>query len=210
MGTLCEHLARRFNRESGTRGTFWEHRFGCRSLEDEGAILLCGIYVDLNPIRAGEASVPEEACYTSAYHRIQGRCRKPSPMPSDDVASPDDWLCPLTIREVDPDQLGAVPARLPWRASDKGLLAISLEKYLQLLDWTGRQIGAKRGASIPASLAPILERMGILAEDWVENVREFDRRFGNFIGRLTRMREAADRTGRRWIRGTSRCATAFV
>jgi hypothetical protein len=35
--------------------------------------MICGIYVDLNPIRAGEALVPEEARHTSAYDRIEGR-----------------------------------------------------------------------------------------------------------------------------------------
>ena len=210
MGTLCEHLARRFNRESGTRGTFWEHRFGCRSLEDEGAILLCGIYVDLNPIRAGEASVPEEARYTSAYHRIQGRLLSESQPAPEGTAGADDWLCPLTIQEDDPSQLGAVRARLPWRASDKGLLAISLEKYLELLDWTGRQIGSPSQGSIPASLAPILERLGIRAEHWTESVRRFDRRFGHIVGSLARLREAASRAGRHWFRGATACAALFA
>ena len=36
-------------------------------------ILLCGIYVDLNPIRAGEADSPETARYTSVYQRIQAQ-----------------------------------------------------------------------------------------------------------------------------------------
>ncbi len=191
MGTLCEHLARRFNRESGTSGTFWEHRFGCRSLEDEAAILLCGIYVDLNPIRAGEATVPEEARYTSAYNRIQGMPQRASRPVAEGTAGPDDWLCPLTIQEDDPRQLGAVRAQLPWRASDKGLLPIRLETYLELLDWTGRQIGSKRQGSIPSSLAPILERLGIQAEHWLEAVRGFDRRFGQVVGSLARLREAA-------------------
>ncbi len=123
MGTLCEHLARRFNRESGTSGTFWEHRFGCRSLEDEAAILLCGIYVDLNPIRAGEATVPEEARHTSAYNRIQGMPQRASRPVAEGTAGPDDWLCPLTIPEDDPRQLGAVRAQLPWRASRQRTLA---------------------------------------------------------------------------------------
>ena len=109
-----------FNRESGTSGTFWEHRFGRRSLEDEGAILLCGIYVDLNPIRAGEASVPEEARYTSAYDRIQGRSRSTTGPAPVGTAGPDDWLCPLTIQQDDPHQLGAVRRDFPRAPRTKG------------------------------------------------------------------------------------------
>jgi hypothetical protein len=40
-------------------------------------------------------------------------------------------------------------------------LSISREKYLELLDRTGRQIRADKGGAIPASAAPILERLGI-------------------------------------------------
>ena len=212
MATLCEHLARRFNHESGKKGTFWEHRFGCRRLEKEGAILLCGIYVDLNPIRAGEALAPEEARYTSAYHRIQGRQSADGSRPSSpNLPGPDDWLCPLTIDEGDPSQLGAVPAQRPWRASDKGLIAISLEKYLELLDWTGRQLRSKtRQGSIPTSLAPILERLGIRAEHWLESVDGFDRRFGHIVGPLAELREAARRAGQHWFRGVRACAATFT
>ena len=57
MQALCEHVGRRANRESGDSGHFWEDRFKARDLEDESAVLVCGIYIDLNQIRAGEASI---------------------------------------------------------------------------------------------------------------------------------------------------------
>ncbi|MCA9265739.1 MAG: hypothetical protein KDA60_17880, partial [Planctomycetales bacterium] len=71
MASINEHIARRCNREDGVTGHFWEGRFECRNLVDEAAILVCGIYVDLNQIRAGEATTPENSQYTSAYCRIQ-------------------------------------------------------------------------------------------------------------------------------------------
>jgi hypothetical protein len=99
----------------------------------------------------------------------------------------------------------------PWRASDKGLLTISLEKYLELLDWTGRQLGSQQGrGSIPASLAPILERLGFRPEHWLESVGRFDRSFGYVVGSLQRLREAAGRVGRRWFRGVTASAATFV
>ena len=58
MATLCEYVARRSNREDDCRGCFWEDRYHCRELVDDAAILVCGIYVDLNQIRAGEALTP--------------------------------------------------------------------------------------------------------------------------------------------------------
>jgi hypothetical protein len=158
--------------------------------------------VDLNPIRAGEATVPEAARYTSAYHRIQALQQQATG--SESAAGPDDWLCPLTIREDDPRQLGAVPARRRWRASDKGLLPIKAKQYLELLDWTGRQLhAAGQQGSIPASLVPILARLGIRQEAWLDSVRQFEGRFGHVVGALARLREAACRAGRRWFRGAT-------
>ena len=60
MQALCEHIAVRANREDGSSGHFWEERFGARNLASESAVLVCGMYVDLNQIRAGEALTPED------------------------------------------------------------------------------------------------------------------------------------------------------
>ncbi|MFO7907490.1 MAG: hypothetical protein R6U98_32885 [Pirellulaceae bacterium] len=49
---------------------------GCRECADPSAILLCGIYVDLNPIKAGEADSPETAPYTSVFQRIQAQLQR--------------------------------------------------------------------------------------------------------------------------------------
>lgn len=207
MGALAEHLSRRFNRESGTSGTFWEHRYECRRLEDVGSVLVCGMYVDINPIRSGEARAPEEARYTSAYHRIQALLR--SPGESVGEPAPDAWLCPLSLSDDD-DQLGAVPSQGPWRASDKGLLPITLAQYLELLDWTGRQIRDPGQGSIPESMPPILERLGIRSENWLVAVTEFGRRFGHVAGARERMTAAARAVGRQWFRGAGSSDEFFL
>ncbi len=114
-GALCEKIARRSNQEDGCRGRFRESRYGCRALADEAAILICGVYVDLNPMRAGEVSAPEEAIYTSAYDRIEGRklrvweagedrCAGASAVEvpgsgGDRVMPPDGWFCELRLEE---------------------------------------------------------------------------------------------------------------
>ena len=73
MGILLENIARRANAEEESTGRFWETRFKCRECTDESAVLLCGIYVDLNPIRAGEADSPETASHTSIFQRLQAQ-----------------------------------------------------------------------------------------------------------------------------------------
>ena len=86
---------------------------------------------------------------------------------------------------------------------------MTLDEYLSLLDWTGRQIrGDKRGA-IPEDLAPILERLQIAPEHWLETVCHFGRLFRTAAGGLSAMRREAHRTGRRWLYGMRHSAVAF-
>ncbi len=71
MRMATEPLARRANQEDEVTGRFWEGRFKSVKLCDEAAILACGVYVDLNVIRAGLAKTPEESDFTSAQRRIE-------------------------------------------------------------------------------------------------------------------------------------------
>jgi len=91
---------------------------------------VCGIYVDLNQIHAGEALTPEDSRYTSAYDRIQGRnalAARDQKDPGQGIVQRDRWLCDLTLDEgSDVDVSQDVCSKTPWRASDKGLLPVSL------------------------------------------------------------------------------------
>ncbi len=57
------------------------------------------------------------------------------------------------------DQLGDVPCTSGFRASDKGLLPMSLDDYLDLLGWTARALRAEQGGAIPGGWPAILERL---------------------------------------------------
>ena len=91
MGFLCENVARRANAEEDRVGHFWQARFRCRECTDKNAVLLCGIYVDLNLIRAGEADSLESSPYTSIFQRLQARNQ-----PKDALNRADGWLGELT------------------------------------------------------------------------------------------------------------------
>jgi hypothetical protein len=48
-----EPIAKLANQESGTRGHYYETRFGSRELVDMPATLCANVYVDLNQLKAG-------------------------------------------------------------------------------------------------------------------------------------------------------------
>jgi hypothetical protein len=71
MRCLCEPLARIANREDKVSGRFWEGRFKSIKVLDQEAAVETGIYVDLNPIKAGISDSIENSAHTSIAERIR-------------------------------------------------------------------------------------------------------------------------------------------
>ena len=195
MRLLSQKIAQRANQDDKEIGKFWQARYRAVRLLDETAILACAAYVDLNPIRAAMAETIETSDYTSAQQRAlelrdslqkdmtDNNASTPSPCVDELTAKPIvKSLCPLTIDELR-DEIGACCHTAGYRASDKGFLPMSVADYLELLDWTARQIRADKRGATPATASRIFERLGIDAEVWCELTRDFGRLFATVAGR---------------------------
>jgi hypothetical protein len=153
MKCLCERIAKKCNEEDGVTGHFFEGRFSSNRILDEVGIMICGVYIDLNKVRAGISQTPEDSEFTSAFDRIRGRLARRGKADPGVASSFDGWLTPIHLAGDGQDY----PAGQ--RASDEGVLSYSLDEYLQVLDWTGRQLRSDKRGAIPADLPPILDRL---------------------------------------------------
>ncbi len=166
--------------------------------------------MDLNPIRAALAETLETSDYTSAQRRVQTLQEQPKTLAgqaktlvvedsSQSVApSRDCMLSPLSIDERN-DLIGPHASVTGNRCSDKDFLAMSVAEYLELLDWTVRQmVDGKRGAT-PEDTPKIFERLSIDPVTWTILVRDFGRMFCQVAGTPQVIDEARSRkTGRRF------------
>jgi hypothetical protein len=163
------------------------------------------MYVDLNLIRAALAQTPETSDHTSAQRRVQGRQAAMAQAASPAVAErdakssaslPDAWLAPIPLDEASAPA-GPQPSVSPARCSDKGCLPLSLDEYLSLLDWTGRQLANGKRGVVPAHLEPILVRLGIPTGTWLDLAQNFGRLFERIAGGCPAVSRARQRrTGR--------------
>lgn len=48
---------------------------------------------------------------------------------------------------------------------------MDLATYVQLLEWTGRQLRSDKRGAIPANLAPIFERLGLERDRWLSEMQ---------------------------------------
>ena len=70
---------------------------------------------------------------------------------------------------------------------------MSLDDYLQLLDWTGRQLAQGKKGRIPDAIGPILERLQLDRKGWCDLVVHFGRRFFVVAGAPTTIDETTSR-----------------
>lgn len=179
---LCEFIARRANREDDCKGRFWEGRFRSQKVRGFNGLLACSTYIDLNPVRAKVATTPEDSDYTSIQDRIRAY-RNPG----------------------QPTNL-SLPKLIPIDEATESL--VSLEDYLKLVDETGRAL-IRGKSSIPQQLAPILDRIKINPNKWLDTTTYQRHRFRRMVAPVECLMETAKKAGKKWLHGIRAAEVAF-
>lgn len=156
MKELNEPIARKANKEDHCTGHFWEGRFKSQALLDEAALAACMAYVDLNPVRAKMSQTPEASEYTSIKKRADAAHHYRQPR----------QLYPFV---GDPNK--NLPDGLPF-----------MTNYLELVDLTGRVLRDDKRGAVDLSLQPILRRLGLNTQDWIDRITAFEGRVRSVIG----------------------------
>jgi hypothetical protein len=173
MRCLAEPLARQANAEDACKGRFWEGRFKCQRLLDDRALIAAMAYVDLNPVRAGMTDRLETSMHTSAFERLKQVTAGQSAM-----GQPTNTVSGL-----------ALVACLP------------LGDYLQLVDWTGRQLAPGKRGVIRGSGPACLRALGADTQRWATEVRGVGSRYWRAVGSADALADLAAALGQRWMRG---------
>ena len=205
MRLLSQKIGKRANDDDKELGKFWQARYRAVRLLDETAILACAAYVDLNPIRAAMAQTIETSEFTSAQQRaieLQESSIEQVSSGQQESSGEDVKIAPKAIaRSLSPltiddfkDDIGTCCHTAGCRSSDKGFLPISIASYLELLDWTARQLRSDKRGATPASAGPILKRLGIDAEVWCELTRDFGKLFSTVAGKPKVIEQTRSRT----------------
>jgi hypothetical protein len=87
---------------------------------------------------------------------------------------------------------------------------MTLADYLNLLDWTGRQLRRDKRGAIPAEMHPLFARLQISGEGWFDLIQDFSRLFRRAAGRPESLATEAARRDRRSLQGIANSRALYA
>jgi len=172
MKEVNQYIAQKANKEDDCTGHFWDGRYDSQQLLDIKGQLSAMVYDDLNPLRAGMDDKPEDSKYTSLAARLSAWRKGERELPC---------LHPF-VDGVNDLQQEHIP--------------LSFTDYLELVDWTGRQMRAGKSGVIDNAMPPILERLNFTHSDWLQVVTGLKRPRATRVGAKSNIKVASIRAGR--------------
>lgn len=180
MSRLNEPLAKKSNLEDYCTGAFWEGRYTSQALLDEGAIFSCMCYVDLNPVRANIVKKLEESKHTSVKKRL------------DDLKQKE----PVDVQAYLDASVTAISKQIKSKT-----LPMSLQAYIDLVEWTGQSMAYEHKAAMPANIRSSLESLNLQQNHWLKQMENFKDNFCHIVGPVEQIREKAKALKQRCMKG---------
>ena len=181
----------------------WEGRFKSQALLDEPAILACMAYVDLNPIRAGMAQLPETSHFTAIQQRIQSQTLTSKKHQNTSKIK--------LAKFCKPPKNKKLPAIDSVHQGQRvtGVIPFYWEDYLELIDWTGRAVLPHKRGAIAMSEPKILKRLNIASDAWVNSLPRIESDFHTFIGCSDSIAPCAEKLKQQWVKGMGAAKRLF-
>jgi putative transposase len=76
MQSMGRSYVQTLNKKYNRTGTLWQGRYKASLVQDDGYLLACHKYIELNPVRAGLVSSPGDYPYSSFSHNAHGNYDK--------------------------------------------------------------------------------------------------------------------------------------
>ncbi|WAJ69916.1 hypothetical protein [Catenovulum adriaticum] len=74
---------------------------------------------------------------------------------------------------------------------DTSHIPFSLIDYVELVDWTGRQIQQNKRGFIQSNIPSIIQRLGLTDESWLEFANAIETNFSHSIGQTVQLQHYA-------------------
>ncbi|BCE00232.1 transposase [Marinicellulosiphila megalodicopiae] len=185
MKNINEPISRLSNIEDDCTGKFWEGRYKSKAILDNEGLLAAMVYVDLNPVRAQMANTPEESEYTSIKKRSKSYKKS-------------------NQSELVQDQPSDL---LPLSKHCKTHIPISTMAYLELVDWTGKQMAEGKKGKISSEIPDILIRLDLSESLFLNASKNINHSFANLIGKASSLDQHFSKFGLKrtcgWVKSLS-------
>lgn len=132
------------------------------------------VYVDLNPVRAGIAKGVLDSRHTSVKQRAED----------------------INAGRTDPHE-----TLKPIAGIGQSVLALTNAQYIELVDWSGRQMYPGKRGRIKAGEPEALACIGVTRQRWTHDLKGLNDGYWNVVGTAKELIDKAIALGQHWLKG---------